>query len=306
MTKEVIDKASWKPSDREKERAIKNLGLLPWQAHVYLHPARFRSVSAGRRSGKSFLCMHELYRAANSVEKGMVVYIAPTLKMAKQIMWRNLLDMIPPDMISEINRTDMSLVLKSTGTMIRLFGAEVPDRLRGLSISFAVFDEAADITEEMWTKIVRPALADQQGEALFLGTPKVSAGSRWYYQMYCDGLDPGKEGVYGYTITTADAGIVPQSEVDEARQTMDKHTFRQEFEACHLSCTEVPLFAGGSKPISEIEVGDKVCHLTDTGGVVSAEVKAVGKTGYKQIALVTLETGETFRASVKHKMKVGN
>jgi hypothetical protein len=300
-----IDKLNWQPEPEEKDRAIANLGLLPWQAHVYLHPARYRVVSAGRRSGKSFLCMHELYRAANSVEKGLVVYIAPTLKMAKQIMWRQLLDMIPPEVISEINRTDMSLVLKRTGTMIRLFGAEVPDRLRGLSISFAVFDEAADIDEAMWSKIVRPALADQQGDALFLGTPKVSAGSKWYYELYCQGLDPGKKGIYGFTITTAKAGIVPESEVNEARQSMDKHTFAAEFEACHLSCTKVPLFGGGFKPISEIEVGNKVCHLTDAGDVVPVEVKAVGKTGYKQIALITLETGETFRASVKHKMKVG-
>lgn len=237
MTKEIVDKAAWLPNERDKQRAIKNLGLLPWQAHVYLHPARFRSVSAGRRSGKSFLCMHELYRAANSVEKGMVVYIAPTLKMAKQIMWRNLLDMIDPDMISEINRTDMSMVIKATGTMIRLFGAEVPDRLRGLSLSFAVFDEAADITEEMWTKIVRPALADQRGDALFLGTPKVSAGSKWFYDIFCDGLDPGKQNYYSYTITTQNAGIVTQDEIEEAKRTMTPFVFETEFEASWLSPT---------------------------------------------------------------------
>jgi hypothetical protein len=181
--------------------------------------------------------MHELYRAANSVEKGMVVYIAPTLKMAKQIMWRNLLDMIPPDMVSEINRTDMSLVLKATGTMIRLFGAEVPDRLRGLSISFAVFDEAADITEEMWTKIVRPALADQKGDALFLGTPKVSAGSKWFYDMFCDGLDPGKQTYYSYTITTEDAGIVTKDEIEDAKRNMSPFVFETEFLASWLSPT---------------------------------------------------------------------
>ncbi len=232
-----LDKLNWQPEPEEKDRAVANLGLLPWQAHVYLHPARYRVVSAGRRSGKSFLCMHELYRAANSVEKGLVVYIAPTLKMAKQIMWRQLLDMIPPEVISEINRTDMSLVLKRTGTMIRLFGAEVPDRLRGLSISFAVFDEAADIDEAMWSKIVRPALADQQGDALFLGTPKVSAGSKWFYELFCQGLDPGKKGVYSFTIKTADAGIVPVSEVEEAKRSMDKHTFDQEFNASWESPT---------------------------------------------------------------------
>lgn len=232
-----FDKLTWKPEDVERDRAITNLGLLPWQAHVYLHPCRYRVVSAGRRSGKSFLCMHELYRAANSVEKGLVVYIAPTLKMAKQIMWRQLLDMIPPEVIGEINRTDMSLVLKRTGTMIRLFGAEVPDRLRGLSISFAVFDEAADIDEVMWTKIVRPALADQQGDALFLGTPKVSAGSKWFYQLFCEGLDPGVKRTFSFTITTENAGIVPKAEVEEARRSMDKHTYEQEFLASWQSPT---------------------------------------------------------------------
>lgn len=231
------EKLNWKPDPILKSRAMDNLGLLSWQADVYLHPARYRIVVAGRRSGKSFLSKHELYRAANSVEKGLVVYIAPTLKMAKQIMWRELLDSIPPEMISEINRTDMSLVLRSTGTMIRLFGAEVPDRLRGLSISFAIFDEAADITEEMWTKIVRPALADQQGDAMFLGTPKVSAGSKWFYDVYCDGLDPGKKNWFSYTITTLNAGIVPASEIEESRRTMSPFVFRTEFEASFESPT---------------------------------------------------------------------
>jgi hypothetical protein len=227
----------WQPDAREKQRAVEKLGLLPWQADVYLHPARFRVVVAGRRSGKSFLCMHELYRAANSVAKGMVVYIAPTLKMAKQIMWRNLMDVVPPDMIDEINKTDMSIVLKGSGTMIRLFGAEVPDRLRGLSISFAVFDEAADITEEMWTKIVRPALADQRGDALFLGTPKVSAGSKWFYEAYCEGMDPGKPSWFSYTITTLNAGIVSKDEIEEARRTMAPFVFRTEMEASFESPT---------------------------------------------------------------------
>ena len=182
----LFDKLNWKPSAAEYKRTVDNLKLLPWQGFVYLHPSRFRIVVAGRRSGKTFLCKHELYRAALSVEKGLVAYIAPTLKMAKQIMWRDLLDTIPPEMIAEINRTDMSIVLRNTGTMIRSFGAEMPDRLRGLSYSFAVFDEAADIDEEVWVKIVRPGLADQQGDALFLGTPKVSAGSKWFYDIYCD------------------------------------------------------------------------------------------------------------------------
>jgi len=233
----LFEKFKWKPNPREYERTLSNLALLPWQGFVYLHPSRYRVVVAGRRSGKSYLCMHELYRAALSVEKGLVVYIAPTLKMAKQIMWRNLLDMIPPEMISEINKTDMSIVIRGTGTMIRLFGAEVPDRLRGLSLSFAVFDEAADIIEEMWTKIVRPALADQQGDALFLGTPKVSAGSKWFYDLYCDGLDPGKPNIFSYTIKTLDAGIVPKEEIEEAKRTMPEFVFRTEFEASFESPT---------------------------------------------------------------------
>lgn len=258
----AINKLTWEPDPVLADRATTNLGLMPWQAHVYLHPCRYRVVVAGRRSGKSFLSKHELYRAANAVSKGLVVYIAPTLKMAKQIMWRELMDSIPPEMISEINRSDMSIVLKNTGTMIRLFGAEVPDRLRGLSISFAIFDEAADITEVMWTKIVRPALADQQGDALFLGTPKVSAGSKWFYEAYCDGLDPGKKNWFSYTIKTVDAGIVPASEIEEARQSMNPYEFRTEFEASFESPTGKVYqpFQRSTHVISHID-DDKRCNL---------------------------------------------
>jgi hypothetical protein len=146
--------------------------------------------------------------------------------------------------------------------MIRLFGAEVPDRLRGLSISFAIFDEAADITEEMWTKIVRPALADQQGDALFLGTPKVSAGSKWFYEAYCDGLDPGKKNWFSYTITTLNAGIVPQTEIEEAKRTMNPFVFRTEFEASFESPTGKVYqpFQRSTHVVSHID-DDKKCNL---------------------------------------------
>jgi len=56
---------------------------------------------------------------------------------------------------------------------IWLLGAENPDRLRGLYLDYVVLDEYADIQERLFTEIIRPALAERNGGALWLGTPRV-------------------------------------------------------------------------------------------------------------------------------------
>ncbi|BCV03764.1 MAG: hypothetical protein CM15mV72_590 [uncultured marine virus] len=43
--------------------------------------------------------------------------------------------------------------------------------MRGVSLKYLVMDEYADMKPEVWEQILRPALADQKGEGLFIGTP---------------------------------------------------------------------------------------------------------------------------------------
>ena len=59
------------------------------QQSVAKSKARFRVVCAGRRFGKTILAIRELARFARLGDK-QILYVAPTYKMARDIVWTDL------------------------------------------------------------------------------------------------------------------------------------------------------------------------------------------------------------------------
>ena len=148
--------------------ATLDISLTPWQEEVWKDSTRFKIVAAGRRTGKTRLAAYMLLFNALQAEKGHVFYIAPTQQQARDIMWHMLLE-IGHTVIagSHINNMQIKMV---NGATISLKGADRPESLRGVSLKFLVIDEFADVKAEVWEQILRPALADQKGSALFIGT----------------------------------------------------------------------------------------------------------------------------------------
>jgi len=193
------------------------------QARVFQSTKRFRVLVAGRRFGKTYLAVAELLRGTSW--PGFTAWlIAPTYRQAKQIAWKRLKELAAP-LILKTNETDLSVEL-STGGFIALRGADNYDSLRGVGLDGVIFDEAADIAPEVWTEVVRPALSDRLGWALFIGTPK---GFDKFHDLYTEALDKPDWAAFKYT--TLDGGQVPESEVSAARLELDEKTFRQEYEA---------------------------------------------------------------------------
>jgi hypothetical protein len=145
----------------------RNLSLHPKQMEVYKSKARFRVVVAGRRWGKTMLSRVLIIKMAQK-PKRKIWYVAPTYRMAKQIMWVDLLDVIPKKWIRKINETTLTITLVNQ-TRIELKGADKADSLRGVGIHFLVLDEFQDMAEETWTQVLRPTLADTRGHAIFIG-----------------------------------------------------------------------------------------------------------------------------------------
>ena len=92
------------------------------------------------------------------IKKRLIWYVAPSYRMAKDIMWPVLLEEIPRKWIKKINETAMSILLIN-GTRIVLKGADNKDSLRGVGIHYLVMDEIQDIDPEAWYKVLRPTLA---------------------------------------------------------------------------------------------------------------------------------------------------
>ena len=146
-----------------------DIQLLKWQQQVWNDNTRFKVVAAGRRTGKSRLAAYMLIVNALQTEKGHVWYIANTQGQARDVMWSTLLE-IANSVIdsSHINNLQIKLINVTT---ISLKGADRPETMRGVSLKFVVLDEYGSMKSEVWETIIRPALADQKGSALFIGTP---------------------------------------------------------------------------------------------------------------------------------------
>jgi len=206
-----------------------NLSLHTKQMEVYRSQSRYRVVVAGRRWGKTALSRVLIIKKAQK-KKQKIWYVAPTYKMAKQIMWVDLMDAIPRKWIRKINETSLTVTLIN-GTRIELKGADKPDSLRGVGIHFLVLDEFQDMAEEVWTLVLRPTLADTGGHAIFIGTPKAY---NYLYELYKKGQDPVLQGLnewMSWQFPTITSPFIPISEIEAAKKDMDEKSFRQEFEA---------------------------------------------------------------------------
>jgi hypothetical protein len=197
------------------------------QGEVFTSRKRFRVLVAGRRFGKSYLSCIELLRGAIEKPGETFFYCAPTYRMAKDIAWKALKKLVPRAWIKSKNETDLKLELVN-GSTIELKGTENAMALRGRSLSGVVLDEAAFMDPEVWFEVIRPALADKQGWALFISTPDGTAS--WFYDLWCY-ADEGDPNWSRWQFTTIDGDNVPPEEIEAARSQLDPRTFRQEFEA---------------------------------------------------------------------------
>tara|TARA_R100000654_G_scaffold55023_1_gene81210 strand:- start:11 stop:1264 length:1254 start_codon:yes stop_codon:yes gene_type:complete len=208
---------------------------LRWaQGEVFKSNKRFRVLVAGRRFGKSYLACVELLRGALQRPGETFFYCAPTYRMAKDIAWRVLKRLVPQVWIKSKNETDLRLELLN-GSTIELKGTENAMALRGRSISGVVLDEAAFMDPEVWFEVIRPALADKEGWALFISTPDGTAS--WFYDLWCFVEEDPKDLWRRWSFTTIDGGNVSKNEVEAARSQLDQRTFRQEFEASFENLT---------------------------------------------------------------------
>ena len=203
-----------------------DIKLLSWQQKVWADPTRFKVVAAGRRTGKSRLAAYLLLVNALQCDKGHVWYIANTQGQARDVLWQVLLE-AGHSVIesSHVNNMQIRLV---NGSTITLKGADRPETMRGVSLKFVVLDEYGSMKPEVWEQIIRPALADQKGAALFIGTP---LGRNHFYDLY-QYADSGKDSDYkAWHFTSFDNELLDPKEIEAAKTSMSSFAFRQEFMA---------------------------------------------------------------------------
>jgi len=108
-----------------------------------------------------------------------VFYVAPTFQQAKDIMW-TVLKELGHEVIKTVHENTAVITLVND-RKIYLKGSDRPDTMRGVGLAYVVIDEYADMKPQVFEQILRPALSDVKGGALFIGTPK---GRNHFYELY--------------------------------------------------------------------------------------------------------------------------
>lgn len=204
-----------------------------WQQVCHESMRRFNVLVLHRRAGKTELALMELLDRALKCDKelGAFVYITPHLKQAKAVAWARLKeiirDLVPSGHVV-INESELSVQIAHNKALIRLFGADNPDALRGLRLDFAVLDEVAQMRSELWFEVVRPALADREGGALFIGTvKKIDLFSQIYFQGLKH-VEQGREDWFVGLWTCYETEGLTEAEIQNLRDNMSEQAFARE------------------------------------------------------------------------------
>lgn len=200
------------------------------EIHQELETHRFAVLVAHRRMGKTVLSVNHLIKRAivDAKERGFYAYIAPFRNQAEQIAWGYLKHYTAPIPMCKVNEQKLSITLPN-GVTIRIYGADNPDALRGAYFDGVVLDEVAQMKPEVWGEILRPALADRKGWAVFIGTPK---GINLFSQMYDKALErmaAGDPEWIAMLYSVDRTHVIPDNELQALKLEMSENEFRQEF-----------------------------------------------------------------------------
>lgn len=215
-------------------------GYEPRAIQAYLHRMmrRFNVLVMHRRLGKTVFCINHMIAKGlrNDKFNPRYAYIAPLFSQAKKVAWDYLKQYamtIPGATANEAElRVDIPRPERGDTIRFQLFGAENPDSLRGMYFDGVCLDEYGDMIPSLWSKVLRPALSDRLGWAIFMGTPKGQNDFYDLYQYAISGKDPEW---FGALYKASETKIIPQSELDANRAQMSEDEYDQEFECSFLA-----------------------------------------------------------------------
>jgi hypothetical protein len=239
-----------------------------WQRECHIKRKRFSVFALHRRAGKTELAIMELIDKAMKFNKdlGLFLYVAPFLKQAKAIAWQRLKQKIDPLRQAgavEVSEVDLMVTFKHNGAIIRLFGGDNPDAMRGLRVDGSVIDEVAQIKPEVWIDILQPALSDRLGWAMFIGTP---AGINLFSELYY-GAET-KDDWHAARYTVYDTNSLHPAEVERLRRDMTETSFAREY-LCDFS-------AAGDDQLISLSDAEIAAQRVYTEGVILHAPKILG------------------------------
>ena len=232
----------------------------PRPAFIPYHEAdkRYVLTVAHRRAGKTVARINKLIRKAAECQMAnpRFGYLAPYFVQAKDIAWAYLKEYSAPilEYGGKVNESELSVQFGHNNAVIRLYGADNAERMRGLYFDGLAADEAQDIRPSVLTQIIMPALADRKGWLDMSGTPKgwgnllgqtyqrVREDPMWFVQV----------------LKASQTGLIDPAELAQLRASMPENEYMQEFECSFDAAITGAYYA---KELQQAEDDGRICSV---------------------------------------------
>jgi hypothetical protein len=238
-------------------------GYIPqfWQQNVHREMKRFNVLVLHRRAGKTVFAINDMIDRSlrNNMMNPHYAYMAPTYKQAKVIAWDYFLQYTANLPGRHVNKQELTITIQRPAPWndkitYYLFGSDNPDSLRGIYLDWAVLDEYAQSDPVVWGQIIRPALSDRKGGALFIGTPK---GKNAFYDRYVKAKE-NPDIWYTKLLRADESGIIPKAELAEMRADMTEDEYEQEM-LCNFASAAPGVYYG--KLLQNLRVQGRICSV---------------------------------------------
>ena len=257
------------PYNRELRKEIKKISTgyipRPLQAVIHANLKRFNVLVCHRRFGKTLLVINEMINKGimNQKHNPQYAYCAPTYKQAKMIAWEYITDFTSEIPGVKVNKSELSVeILREgkkcprTGEWLKkpdkikfmLLGADNPDSLRGIYLDGAILDEYAQCDPIIWGEILRPALADRKGWAIFIGTPK---GQNHFYRRLVK-AESQPENWFTAVYKASETGVLDQDELNDMMSDMEPEEIEQELECSFHAAVRGSYYGDKLREIDEL------------------------------------------------------
>ncbi len=239
---------------------------------------RFGVFNIHRRFGKTVLALNEGIKTLLQcpLPRPQAAYIAPLYRQAKTVAWdylRYYTSVIPG---MKYNQAELKATFPN-GAKFFLFGGDNPDSLRGIYLDKAILDEVAQMSPRLWSQVIRPALADRKGKAMFIGTPFGTMNS--FYDLYQ--MAGQSDEWCRATYKASETNVIDSNELDALRAELSPEEYEQELECSWSAAIKGAFYA---KQMTELMEKDR---LTDVPYDNAYPVHTAWDLGVKDATVIT-------------------
>jgi len=234
----------------------------PLQRKAHNKKERFALLVCHRRFGKTVFVINEAIKQAVTckLKAPRFAYIAPFYKQAKNVAWDMLKYYCQPIPNIVFNESELKADFPN-GARISLYGGDNPDSLRGIYLDGVMMDEYAQMSPRLWAEIIRPAISDRKGWAIFIGTPK---GHNNFFDLYQEVKDD--EDWYVKVHRASETNYIDAEELEAAKKDMSEDQYQQEFECSWTAAIQGAYYGRLLEEAEKESRIGKVQH--DTGALV--------------------------------------